>query len=225
MSALRSERGSARHVVLAALLILTSIVGTGLVILGTQANNRRAARLAVVERELAETRNARAETEGRFTRELDLANQRIRELERQVEAERENASSAEAELLKLRQRLAPRTLNQNQARIFLAALSGFEGELVTLVTQSGSDETSRFGRQVQAILEKAGLRVMDGDGVPAFVAHNGIRLAVGERRSALAEAIRAALLKAKIADSVTVEPNTNPDELRVMVGARANIGS
>ncbi|RPH61105.1 MAG: hypothetical protein EHM89_07790 [Acidobacteria bacterium] len=220
MSALRSERGSARHVVLATVLILTSILGTGLVVLGTQANNRRAARLAAVERELAEARKAHAETEARFNRALDLANQRSRELERQVDAERENASSAEAELLKLRRRLAPRTLNPNQARIFVAALSGFEGELVTVVTQSGSDETSQFGRQVQAILEKAGLRVMDGDGVPAFVALNGIRLAVGERRPAVAAAIRATLLEAKIADSVTVEPNTNPDELRVMVGAR-----
>ena len=58
MRALRSERGSARHVVLAALLILTSILGTGLVILGTQANNRQAARLAAVDRELAEPQSS-----------------------------------------------------------------------------------------------------------------------------------------------------------------------
>jgi hypothetical protein len=91
---------------------------------------------------------------------------------------------------------------------------------VTLVTQTGSEETSRFGRQVQAILEKAGLKVADWEGVPAVVIHNGISLAVGERRSVLAEAIRAALLEAKLTNSVPMEPNNNPDELWVMVGAK-----
>ncbi|HEY7448292.1 MAG TPA: hypothetical protein VH702_09090 [Vicinamibacterales bacterium] len=220
MRRIRSERGSIRHVVLAVLLIVTSVVGTGLVILGTQANNRRVARLAMVERELAVTLKSQAQAEARHNQALALAKQRIHELERQVEAEQENVVNVESELLKLRRQLAPRTLTRNQTRIIVAALSGFEGELVTIVTQTGSEETSRFGRQVQASLEKAGLKVMDGNGTPIVISHNGISLAVGVRRSALADAIRAALLEAKIADSVTMEPNNNPDELRVMVWAR-----
>jgi hypothetical protein len=174
----------------------------------------------MVERELAVTLKNRAETEARLKGALASADQRIRELERQVEAEQENVVNVEAELLKLRRQLAPRTLTPHQTRIIVAALSGFEGELVTIVTQTGSEETSRFGRQVQASLEKAGLRVMDGNGAPLVLAHNGISLAVGVKRSALADAIRAALLEAKIADSVPMEPNSNPDELRVMVGTR-----
>ena len=220
MRRIRSERGAIRHVVLAVLLIVTSVVGTGLVILGTQANNRRVARLTMVERELAVTLKSRAEADSRHNQALALANQRLHDLERQVEAERENAVTVEAELLRLRRQLAPRTLTPTQTRIIVAALSGFEGELVTIVTETGSEETSRFGRQVQASLEKAGLKVMDGNGAPIVLAHNGISLAVGVKRSALADAIRAALLEAKIADSVPMEPNSNPDELRVMVGTR-----
>ncbi|HEY7442102.1 MAG TPA: hypothetical protein VH701_06770 [Vicinamibacterales bacterium] len=220
MRRIRSERGSIRHVALAVLLIVTSVVGTGLVILGTQTNNRRIARLAAVEQELAVTLKGRAEAEARHNQALALANQRIHDLERQVEAERENAVTVEAELLRLRQQLAPRRLTAIQTRIIVAALSGFEGELVTIVTETGSEETSRFGRQVQASLEKAGLKVMDGNGTPIVLAHDGISLAVGVRRTALADAIRAALLEAKIADSVPMEPNSNPDELRVMVRTR-----
>lgn len=220
MLSIRTERGSALQVMLAVLLIVASIVGTGLVVLGTRADNQRAARLATVERELAETRKQGAETEARLTRALDAAHGRVRELEGQVSAERENTALAETKLLQQQRLLAPRTLTANQARIVVAALSGFEGQPVTLVTQMGSEETSRFGRQVQAILEKAGLKVADGEGVPAIVAHTGISLAVGQRRSALADAIRAALLEAKLTDSVPMEPINNPDELWVLVGTK-----
>jgi hypothetical protein len=220
MVSIRTERGLALQVMLAVLLIVASIVGTGLVILGTRADNQRAARLTTVERELAETRKQGAETEARLTRALDAAHLRVRELEGQVSAERENTALAEAKLLQQQRLLAPRTLTANQAGIVVAALARFEGQPVTLVTQMGSEETSRFGRQFQAILEKAGLKVSDGKGVPAIVAHTGISLAVGQRRSALAEAIRAALLDAKLTDSVPMEPINNPDELWVLVGTK-----
>ena len=220
MLSIRTERGSALQVMLAVLLIVALIVGTGLMVLGTRADNRGAARLATLERELAETRKLGAETEARLTRALEAAHQRVRELEGQVNAERENAAIVEAKLLQQQRLLAPRTLTATQARIVVAALSGFQGQPVTLVTQMGSEETSRFGRQVQDILQKAGLKVADWEGVPAVVIHNGISLAVGERRSVLAEAIRAALLEAKLTNSVPMEPNNNPDELWVMVGAK-----
>ena len=220
MLSIKTERGSALQVMLAVLLIVALIVGTGLMVLGTRADNRGAARLATLERELAETRKRGAEIEARLTAALEAAHGRARELEAQVTAERENTANVEAKLLLQQRLLAPRTVTSNQVRILVAALSGFEGQPVTLVTQAGSEETSRFGRQVQAILEKAGLKVADGEGVTTSVVYTGIRLAVGERRSALADAIRVALLEAKITDSVVMEPNNNPDALWVMVGAK-----
>jgi hypothetical protein len=220
MLSIKTERGSALQVMLAVLLIVALIVGTGLMVLGTRADNQRAARLATVERELAETRKRGAEIEARFNAALEAAHRRAQELEAQVNAERENTANVEAKLLQQQRLLAPRTVTSNQVRILVAALSGFEGQPVTLVTQAGSEETSRFGRQVQAIFEKAGLKVADGEGVTTSVVHTGIRLAVGERRSALAEAIRGALLEAKLTDSVVMEPNNNPDALWVMVGAK-----
>jgi hypothetical protein len=200
------------------LFILMSIGGVALMILGTRANNQRAARLVTVERELVETRKGRAESEVRLNRLFASASQRIRDLEQQVDAERESAANAEAEVLR-QGRLAPRTVTPSQVRIMVAALSGFEGEVVTLLIQTGSDETFRFSGQVQAILAKAGLKVIEGGGAQ-LPFPNGISLAVGGKRAALAAAIRAALLEAKIADSVPLQPANNPDELSVMVGTR-----
>src|SRR5687767_15164854 len=117
MLSIKTERGSALQVMLAVLLIVALIVGTGLMVLGTRADNRGAARLATLERELAETRKRGAETEANLTAALEGAHRRARELEAQVNAERENTANVEAKLLQQQRLLAPRTVTSNQVRI------------------------------------------------------------------------------------------------------------
>jgi len=141
--------------------------------------------------------------------------ERTATLSRRVEEESQRRAQAEAELVKLRDRLAPRVVTKEQARIISTALAKFKGQSFEMVAVSGSKEVSDFAAALHAAFRDAGLIVALGVGVKAGTP-NGLTANMGRNREALASAIGLALMSAKILNEpLLVERSSGADALTI----------
>jgi hypothetical protein len=87
------------------------------------------------------------------------ANERTQRLEVEASQQRERAAKAEADLLKLQQRLAPRVVSEAAARELVERLRPFQGTPAEVFVASATAESSAFADRMIEILKAAGLKL------------------------------------------------------------------
>ena len=194
------------------LTVAAAITGLIAWYFSNQASDEKDARLAIFQDEsrtavasaearAAEARQRAANAEQGAAHALEnaaSATERTKKFELAAEEQRERAAKAEKDLLEVQQRLAWRTVTAEQEAILVGVLSSFKGQAVTLFVISGSEEISRFSRQLQAALEKAGLVVSRNDGQLFGAASSGLSADIGDGRLDIGNAMGMALFRAKL---------------------------
>lgn len=151
---------------------------------------------------------ARAQTQREQLRKENL------ELQSAVEAER-------ATRLQLERQLTPRHIGAAQKQAIKAALMPFRGQRISIITYPGDKEITRFGDDVRAALEGAGLIVSSTGALVFGKVQPGIAFDVGANRLGCATAVAKAFADAGVCSGPIRASETEDAEIfEITVGPK-----
>lgn len=182
------------------LLGLTFFVGAGALITGNRLNRQQAERLRTFDADLTAAK-------------LALADQQVR------------AAAAEKELLELKERARPRTLDEAARAEIIAALPVGTHLPIAIHFVSGSTREPRdFAAALRDVLTQGGWNVVTFDGGPAIgTPPDGILLQIAEGAEAdreAAEGLQFSLRKGGLAPRIVLRTDRKPGTIVLLVGLK-----
>jgi hypothetical protein len=148
-----------------------------------------------------------------------FTNERAKNLELEVETQKERAANAEKDLLILKSTIKPRSISVEKAKSLMNDLKEFADKEITISSSLGDGEAASYANQFKRIFETAGWKVDSGIG---FSTYTGVGIYLLIKNADDQKAWRLQKLFSKFGISLQGQINKDGVKIQIFVGSKNN---